>query len=49
MQKTTITISGRVTVESSSLGTHVTSTHYNARHAQVYYARRTPTVHSRAS
>lgn len=40
MQKTTITISGSVTIESSSLGTRITSTHYNARHAQVYYAQR---------
>lgn len=40
MQKTTLTISGSVTIESSSLGTRITSTHYNDRHAQVYYAQR---------
>ena len=40
MQKTTIIISGNVTIESSSLGTRVTSTHYNERHARVYYAQR---------
>ena len=38
--QTTITISGNVTIEASSLDTRVTSTHYNERHAQVYYARR---------